>query len=80
MKALIAFVNILKKDIHNYYLKPPNISWGIIFPFAWALMQIIRSAPGNQATPPRFDQYERSLRHNFDVSRHSRFREKEPLF
>lgn len=46
MKTLIAFWNILKKDIHNYYLKPPNISWGIIFPLSWTLMQLIRS-PGN---------------------------------
>lgn len=43
MKAWIAFWNILKKDIHNYYLKPPNISWGIIFPLAWTLMLFIRS-------------------------------------
>lgn len=46
MKTLIAFWNILKKDIRNYYLKPPNISWGIIFPLSWTLMQLIRS-PGN---------------------------------
>ncbi|NLM76079.1 MAG: ABC transporter permease [Clostridiaceae bacterium] len=43
MKSLIAFWNILKKDIRNYYLKPPNISWGIIFPLSWTLMQLIRS-------------------------------------
>ena len=46
MKTLIAFWNILRKDIHNYYLKPPNISWGIIFPLSWALMQLIRSPDG----------------------------------
>lgn len=46
MQTLIAFWNILKKDIENYYLKPPNISWGIIFPLSWTLMQLIRS-PGN---------------------------------
>ncbi|MGI6607987.1 MAG: ABC transporter permease [Erysipelotrichaceae bacterium] len=45
MKKSIAFWNILKKDIKNYYLKPPNISWGIIFPLSWTLMQLIRS-PG----------------------------------
>ncbi|HHU02940.1 MAG TPA: ABC transporter permease [Christensenellaceae bacterium] len=45
MKSFIAFWNILKKDIKNYYLKPPNISWGIIFPLSWSLMQLIRS-PG----------------------------------
>lgn len=46
METLIAFWNILKKDINNYYLKPPNISWGIIFPLSWTLMQLIRS-PGD---------------------------------
>lgn len=45
MRSRIAFWNILKKDIKNYYLKPPNISWGIIFPLSWTLMQLIRS-PG----------------------------------
>ncbi len=45
MKSWIAFWNILKKDIKTYYLKPPNISWGIIFPLSWTLMQLIRS-PG----------------------------------
>ncbi|NLJ90933.1 MAG: ABC transporter permease [Clostridiales bacterium] len=44
MKKWIAFWSILKKDINNYYLKPPNISWGIIFPLSWTLMQIIRSS------------------------------------
>lgn len=43
MKTWIAFWNIIKKDINNYYLKPPNISWGIIFPLSWTLMQIIKS-------------------------------------
>lgn len=46
MKVWIAFWNILKKDIRNYYLKPPNISWGIIFPLSWTLMQMIRSSGG----------------------------------
>jgi ABC-2 type transport system permease protein len=44
MNTFIAFWNILKKDIQNYYLKPPNISWGIIFPLSWTLMQLIRSS------------------------------------
>ncbi|MDI9470550.1 MAG: ABC transporter permease [Bacillota bacterium] len=47
MKSWIAFWNILKKDVRNYYLKPPNISWGIIFPLSWTLMQLIRSPDGN---------------------------------
>ncbi len=42
---LIPYWHILKKDINNYYLKPPNISWGLIFPLAWALMQLLRT-PG----------------------------------
>jgi ABC-2 type transport system permease protein len=47
VKSLIAFFNILKKDINNYYLKPPNISWGIIFPLSWTLMQLLRSPDSN---------------------------------
>ena len=48
MNAWIAFWSILKKDIKNYYLKPPNISWGIIFPLSWTLMQFIRT-PSTQS-------------------------------
>jgi len=40
----MAFFSILKKDMQNYYLKPPNISWGIIFPISWTLMFFMRSA------------------------------------
>lgn len=43
MKTWIAFWSILLKDMRNYYLKPPNISWGIIFPFAWTLMFFLKS-------------------------------------
>jgi len=43
MTQWIAFWNILAKDMRSYYLKPPNISWGIIFPFAWTGMFLIRS-------------------------------------
>jgi ABC-2 type transport system permease protein len=43
MKTSIAFWNILRKDMKNYYLKPPNISWGIIFPFAWMLMMFVKT-------------------------------------
>ncbi len=42
-KVLVPYWHILKKDIDNYYLKPPNISWGLIFPLAWALMQLLRT-------------------------------------
>ncbi|MGI6615215.1 MAG: ABC transporter permease [Dethiobacteria bacterium] len=43
MKAWIAFSSILMKDMRSYYLKPPNISWGLIFPVAWTLMFFLRS-------------------------------------
>lgn len=43
MKSFIAFWNILTKDMKNYYLKPPNISWGILFPFAWMLMMFLKT-------------------------------------
>ncbi len=43
MSQLIAFWSILMKDMKNYYLKPPNISWGIIFPLSWTLMLFVRS-------------------------------------
>lgn len=46
MKRWIAFWNILAKDMRAYYLKPPNISWGIIFPLAWTGMFFIKSGSG----------------------------------
>ncbi|MBS3771555.1 MAG: ABC transporter permease [Bacteroidales bacterium] len=46
MKRWIAFWNIVLKDMRGYYLKPPNISWGLIFPLAWTLMFFIRSGTG----------------------------------
>jgi ABC-2 type transport system permease protein len=46
MSRWIAFWNILRKDMRTYYLKPPNISWGLIFPLAWATMFLIRSGRG----------------------------------
>jgi ABC-2 type transport system permease protein len=46
MKGWIAFWNIFIKDVRTYYLKPPNISWGIIFPLAWTGMFFIRSGSG----------------------------------
>ena len=49
MNSWIAFWSILVKDVRTYYLKPPNISWGIIFPLAWTGMFFIKSGsgPGN---------------------------------
>jgi len=43
MKRWIAFWNILLKDMRTYYLKPPNVSWGLIFPLAWTGMFFIKS-------------------------------------
>jgi len=51
MKAWIAFWNILAKDMRAYYLKPPNISWGLIFPLAWTGMFFIRSGAGLDSIP-----------------------------
>ena len=33
---------IMVKDLRAYYLKQPNISWGILFPFAFVLAFVIR--------------------------------------
>jgi ABC-2 type transport system permease protein len=46
MKHWIAFWSILLKDMRTYYLKPPNVSWGIIFPLAWTGMFFIKSGSG----------------------------------
>jgi ABC-2 type transport system permease protein len=46
MKYWIAFWNILVKDMRTYYLKPPNVSWGLIFPLAWTSMFFIKSGIG----------------------------------
>jgi ABC-2 type transport system permease protein len=37
---------IMLKDLRAYYFKPPNVSWGILFPFAFVLSFVIRD-PGN---------------------------------
>lgn len=46
MKLWIAFWNILVKDMRTYYLKPPNISWGLMFPLAWTAMFFVKSGRG----------------------------------
>jgi ABC-2 type transport system permease protein len=51
VKLWIAFWNILLKDMRTYYLKPPNISWGLIFPLAWTAMFFIRSGTGIDSIP-----------------------------
>ena len=51
MKRWIAFWSIFLKDVRSYYLKPPNISWGIIFPLAWTGMFFIRAGRGLESIP-----------------------------
>ncbi|MBN1844114.1 MAG: ABC transporter permease [Sedimentisphaerales bacterium] len=51
MKSWIAFWNILTKDMRSYYLKPPNISWGVLFPLVWIAMFSIRSGLGMESLP-----------------------------
>ncbi|MBN1804981.1 MAG: ABC transporter permease [Sedimentisphaerales bacterium] len=51
MKAWIAFWNILAKDMRTYYIKPPNISWGLLFPLVWVTMFFIRSGLGMESLP-----------------------------
>ena len=43
MREGIAFWAILCKDMKTYYLKPPNISWGLLFPISWTLMFFVRT-------------------------------------
>ena len=49
MKKWIAFWNIMFKDFRTYYLKPPNLSWGIIFPLAWTGMFFIKTGKGMES-------------------------------
>ena len=51
MKMWVAFVNILLKDMRTYYLKPPNVSWGLIFPLAWTAMFFIKTGSGLGSIP-----------------------------
>jgi ABC-2 type transport system permease protein len=51
MKTWIAFWSIMRKDMRAYYLKPPNISWGLVFPLAWTGMFFIRSGAGLESVP-----------------------------
>lgn len=34
---------IVQKDMRTYYLKPPAVSWGIVFPITWILAFYLRS-------------------------------------
>jgi len=51
VKLWTAFLSILAKDMRTYYLKPPNISWGLIFPLAWTGMFFVRSGSGLESIP-----------------------------
>ncbi len=51
MNQWIAFWNIFVKDLKTYYLKPPNISWGLIFPLAWTGMFFVKTGSGLSSIP-----------------------------
>jgi ABC-2 type transport system permease protein len=51
MTTWIAFWQILWKDARTYYLKPPNVSWGLLFPLAWTGMFFIKSGTGLETIP-----------------------------
>jgi ABC-2 type transport system permease protein len=37
--------------MRSYYLKPPNISWGLVFPLAWTAMFFVKSGSGLESIP-----------------------------
>jgi ABC-2 type transport system permease protein len=43
---------IALKDLKTYYLKPPNISWGIMFPIVMTLAFILRNPSGIKELAP----------------------------
>jgi ABC-2 type transport system permease protein len=43
---------IALKDMKTYYLKPPSISWGIVFPTAWILAFYLRNPQGFEQLVP----------------------------
>lgn len=43
---------IALKDLRTYYLKPPNLSWGVLFPFAFMLAFTLRNPGGMAALVP----------------------------
>ncbi|HOP39995.1 MAG TPA: ABC transporter permease [Geobacteraceae bacterium] len=51
MRRWIAFWNIMHKDLLTHYIKPPNISWGILFPLAWTAMFLFKSGRGMESVP-----------------------------
>jgi len=49
MKRLTALLSILGKDMRAYYFKPPNISWGLLFPLVWTGMFFLKSGRGAES-------------------------------
>ncbi|MBD3171750.1 ABC transporter permease [Candidatus Bathyarchaeota archaeon] len=45
-EELEGIMAILEKDLRAYYFKPPNISWGILFPVVLALSFTLRNPEG----------------------------------
>jgi ABC-2 type transport system permease protein len=45
-EELEGIIAILQKDLKAYYFKPPNISWGILFPVVLALSFTLRNPEG----------------------------------
>lgn len=45
LETLIRAFYIAKKDLKEYYLKPPTISWGIVFPVVFTLAFILKGGP-----------------------------------
>jgi ABC-2 type transport system permease protein len=43
---------IALKDLRTYYFKPPNISWGIMFPIVMALAFVLRNPSGIKDLAP----------------------------
>jgi ABC-2 type transport system permease protein len=43
---------IALKDMRTYYLKPPAVSWGIVFPIAWILAFYLRNPRGFEELAP----------------------------
>jgi ABC-2 type transport system permease protein len=52
MDDLRCIYAIVLKDLRAYYFKPPNISWGMIFPFAFLLAFVIRNPGDTEALVP----------------------------
>jgi ABC-2 type transport system permease protein len=43
---------IALKDMRTYYLKPPSVSWGIVFPTAWILAFYLRNPQNFEGLVP----------------------------